>query len=204
MMPEGDVTLDETLSSVAQSVLLVTVHPERVATSVLRQVDHVFVVGKNAHEPLRAFTERANAGPVPIPVDDLEPGEAYRWLRSNPGSVDRFRVLFPQTERRRHERKYATGELGEDKSFYFRGPRGQLNLRAHNLALFVQMAEGVDDATWTHHLSRHDYSRWLKNAIKDLALSSAVLAIEDDRSLGPQESRRRIRRAIEDVYTLPA
>ena len=112
--------------------------------------------------------------------------------------------MAPQTKRRRHERKYATGELGEDKSFYFRGPEGALNLRANNLSLFLKMAEGVDDATWTHHLSRHDYSRWLKDAIRHLALSSAVLAVEDDRSLGPQESRRRIRRAIEDVYTLPA
>jgi hydroxymethylpyrimidine pyrophosphatase-like HAD family hydrolase len=204
MMPEGDVALDETLASVAHSVLLVTVHPERVATSVLRQVDHLFVVGKNAHEALRAFAERASQGPMPVPTEDLEPGEAYRWLRTNPDSVDRFRVLAPEGERRRHERKYASGELGEDKSFYFRGPRGLLNLRAHNLSLFLQIAEGVDDATWTHHLLQHDYSRWLKDAIKDLALSSTVFAIEDDRALGALESRRRIRRAIEEVYTLPA
>jgi hypothetical protein len=44
----------------------------------------------------------------------------------------------------------------------------------------------------------------LKDAIKDPALSSKVFAIEDDRALGARESRRRIRHAIEDVYTLPA
>jgi hydroxymethylpyrimidine pyrophosphatase-like HAD family hydrolase len=204
MMPEGDVTLDETLSSVGHSILLVTVHPERVAKSVLRQIDHVFVIGKDAHEPLRAFWERATSGPTPTPSVDLGPGEAFRWLRSRPDTVDRFQVLAPQTERRRHERKYASGELGEDRSFYFRGPRGLLNLRAHNLSLFLQIAEGVDDATWTHHLLQHDYSRWLNDAIKDPALSSKVFAIEDDRALGAIESRRRIRQAIEDVYTLPA
>ena len=52
----------------------------------------------------------------------------------------------------RHTRKYAEGELGEDKSFYFRGPDNALNLRAQNLTIFLQMADGVDDQTWRHHL----------------------------------------------------
>src|SRR5512147_922046 len=69
--------------------------------------------------------------------------------------------------RRRHIRKYAEGQLGEDKSFYFRGPDNRLNLRAQNLNMFVQIAEGVDDATWLHHLRAGDYSRWLRDAIKD-------------------------------------
>ncbi|HVW30094.1 MAG TPA: HAD-IIB family hydrolase [Polyangiaceae bacterium] len=205
MMPEGDVTLSEALASVTHSVLLVTVHPERIAKSVLEQLDHVFVVGKNAGEPLRAFAERANVG-LPVSAEELAAGEVYYWQRAAPDRVARFRVLAPKTERRRHQRKYASGELGEDKSFYFRGPEGSLNLRAHNLSLFLQIAEGVDDATWTHHLLRHDYSRWLKDAIKDEALSKAVFAVEADRSLAasPRESRRRIRCAIEDLYTLPA
>jgi len=58
----------------------------------------------------------------------------------------------PEAWQKRHIRKYAEGELGTDKSFYFRGPDGSLNLRAQNLSIFLQMAEGVDDNTWTHHL----------------------------------------------------
>jgi hypothetical protein len=38
------------------------------------------------------------------------------------------------------------------ESRYFRGPEGRLNLRAKNLALFLQIAEGIDDSTWLHHL----------------------------------------------------
>ena len=49
--------------------------------------------------------------------------------------------------RARHIRKYAEGALGEDKSFYFRGPANALNLRAQNLTIFMQMADGVDDET---------------------------------------------------------
>src|SRR6266446_10126510 len=57
----------------------------------------------------------------------------------------------PHAQRLRHSRKYAEGELGEDKSFYFRGQEGSLNLRAQNLVLFLQIAEGVDDGTWLYH-----------------------------------------------------
>jgi hypothetical protein len=78
-----------------------------------------------------------------------------------------------RTQRRRHRRKYAEGEIEPERSFYFRGPEGTLNLRAQNLLLFQQLAEGVDDATWLHHLRRGDYSRWFRDAIKDEALAQA-------------------------------
>jgi hypothetical protein len=75
-------------------------------------------------------------------------------------------ALFPvcptpsQTKRRRHHRRYAEGELGPDRSFYFCGPENKLNLRAQNFILFQQLAEGVNDATWLHYLRHTDYSRW--------------------------------------------
>jgi len=42
----------------------------------------------------------------------------------------------------------AEGKLGDDKAFFFRGPEGKLRLRATNLIMFLEMADGVDDATW--------------------------------------------------------
>jgi hypothetical protein len=41
-----------------------------------------------------------------------------------------------------------------------RGPENALNLRAQNLMIFLQLADGVDDRTWQHHLHAGDYSRW--------------------------------------------
>ena len=111
---------------------------------------------------------------------------------------------MPKAERRRHVRKYAAGELGPDKSFFFKGPEDKLNLRAYNLELFVQMAEGVDDETWVHHLRQGDYSRWFQEAIKDPDLASEAAAIEKDTALAPHESRARIRGAIEARYTAAA
>ena len=88
----------------------------------------------------------------------------------------------PAEKAERHIRKYAEGALGEDKSFYFRGPSNALNLRAQNLTIFMQMADGVDDETWLHHLQAHDYSRWVREAIKDDELADELAA--DRRSAG--------------------
>jgi hypothetical protein len=93
--------------------------------------------------------------------------------------------------------------LGADKSFYFRGPQGKLNLRAQNLALFTQLASGVDDTTWLYHLRQGDYSRWFREAIKDEELAAAAAQIEQQPELPPAESRTRIKDSIEQRYTLP-
>ena len=126
------------------------------------------------------------------------------WSPSGAAGPVRIAAPRPRGERRRHIRKYAEGQLGEDKSFYFRGPNGQLKLRAQNLGLFVQMAEGVDDATWLHHLRAGDYSRWLRDSIKDLELAAEAEKAEADVDADPAITRERIRDAIERRYTGPA
>jgi len=114
-----------------------------------------------------------------------------RWI-----TVDR-----PEQAHRRHTRKYAEGQLGEDKSFYFRGATGALNLRAHNLMIFLQMADGVDDRTWLHHLHRGDYARWFRDAIKDDDLAEEALGVQD--SADPTATRKQIRAMVERRYTAP-
>src|SRR5207247_2222765 len=76
----------------------------------------------------------------------------------------RFRVARREVQHRRHVRKYAEGELPPDRSFYFRGPQAALNLRAANLKRFCELVEGVDEATWAHHLKRGDYSAWMRRS----------------------------------------
>ena len=109
-----------------------------------------------------------------------------------------------KTELRRHRRKYAAGELGEDKSFYFRGPDGKLNLRAQNMNMFAQLAEGVDRETWTYHLRNSDYSRWLRESVKDQAIADEVGIVEQDKQLEPSESLRIVVDAIRRRYMAPA
>src|SRR5262249_6780862 len=130
--------------------------------------------------------------------------EACIWSTHVDGGPTCVRMPRSEADHRRHRRKYAEGELGEDKSFYFRGADGKLNLRAQNLRMFLQLADGVDDETWRFHLRKGDYSRWLGDAIKDPELAAEAAAVEEAGDLEPRESRRRIRDAIEHRYTLPA
>ena len=113
-------------------------------------------------------------------------------------------MAVPRAERQRHRRKYAEGELPPERSFYFRGPDGKLNLRAQNLIMFRQLAEGIDDETWLHHLRQGDYSRWMKTAIKDPFLAEIVQEVEDMPELSAHDSRLRVATAIQERYTLPA
>jgi hypothetical protein len=134
----------------------------------------------------------------------LPAGEALVWQPDVDAGPVRVCVAPPRSERRRHRRKYAQGELLEEENFYFRGPEGKLHLRAQNLVIFLQLAEGVDDETWLYHLRRGDYSRWFRTCIKDEGLADEAAAIEEDQELSVDETRARIRHAIEERYTLPA
>jgi hypothetical protein len=133
----------------------------------------------------------------------LEHGQALFWRISH-GDPVAIRIAQGRSERRRHRRKYAEGELSPEESFYFRGPEGKLNLRAQNLILFMQVAEGIDDATWMYHLNRGDYSEWFRRAIKDEALAEQAARVEATPDIPPAQSKAFIKSAIEEHYTLPS
>ena len=184
-------------------LLFVTVHPNKVAEPALQTIDTVVAVGQGWGETMRNFAEAAGLAPPPADEGDLETGQAALWEVHGGEAPFVFRAAPPRSERKRHVRKYAAGELRPDKSFYFRGPQGKLNLRAQNLQLFLQLAEGVDDETWMHHLRAGDYSRWMREAIRDEALADEVSEVE--RSGGdPAETRQRVQKVVEDRYTAPA
>lgn len=191
------------LPQALDGVLLITVHPEHVSPAALAALDTVVAVGTDAADAIAAVPAARTALPDD-PIPPLADGEALAWSRHFNGTLVRFRIVRPEAHRRRHQRKYAEGALGPDKSFYFRGPHGRLNLRAQNLAMFAQLGDGVDDDTWLHHLRARDYSRWFRSAIKDDDLADDAARIEDDADADAQASRARIRVAIEQRYTLPA
>ncbi|HXU81951.1 MAG TPA: HAD-IIB family hydrolase [Polyangia bacterium] len=185
-------------------VLLITVHPEHVSRGVLDDVSTVIAIGASPAETLAAFASKIEGAPPPVPAEPLPAGEALVWFRRDGDRAVRYHVHTPHFERRRHVRKYAAGELGPDKSFFFRGPDAKLNLRAQNLQMFLQVADGVDDETWLYHLRRGDYSRWFREAIKDQELADEVAQIEGDRGADPAVTRGRMHAAIESRYTAAA
>ena len=90
-----------------------------------------------------------------------------------------------------------------DRSFFFRGPDCRHNLRAHNLAAFCQMADGIDEPTWMFHLRRSDYSRWFRGAVKDRYLADEMERIERRNDLSPEQARHLVRELVAARYTLP-
>jgi hydroxymethylpyrimidine pyrophosphatase-like HAD family hydrolase len=185
---------------------LVTVHPDSVSPRVLQSITGMILVGNEPQVVLDQFNRGAGTnhqlGRLEPP--DPEAGMVLAWLFSDPAGPHRLKVKLADSQLRRHKRKYAAGELGEDKSFYFRGSAGKLNLRAQNLNLFVQLAEGLDDETWSYHLFHGDYSRWLSEKLKDADLARIVANIESQHGLSPTESRQQVFGAIRKHYTLSA
>jgi hydroxymethylpyrimidine pyrophosphatase-like HAD family hydrolase len=204
LLPSGWEPAPLTMSQHSASMIFITVHPDQVAQAVLRDIDVVITLGDEPDEILRVFRRVRGESMPSLPRTALAPGEALVWWSRTSDPPFTIRIVPSKLENRRHQRKYSEGELPEDRSFYFRGPDDKLNLRAQNLMLFMQMADGVDDATWLHHLRQGDYSRWFQDGIKDEALAEEARQIERQSNLSPAESRRLIKAAIEQQYTAPS
>lgn len=184
------------------SLMLITVHPEALSPAALRLVDTVLAVGDDPGGTLGAFAGALGRRP-PRPAA-LQDGADLTLWRIRSAEAEPVRLRPARAQRTRHRRKYAAGTMSKDKSFYFTGPQERLHLRAHNLHMFVELARGVDDDTWRHHLARGDYSAWIRESVRDEALADAVAEVEADREGDPEQTRRRIIRLIDRGYTLPA
>ncbi len=90
--------------------------------------------------------------------------------------------------------------MNPEDCFYFRGPNAALNLAAGNLRTFMQLAEGVDDETWAHHLERGDYARWFREKIQDQELTALTEQLQQSGEVSPQELRQRLFELIRKLY----
>jgi HAD superfamily hydrolase (TIGR01484 family) len=192
------------LADQLSNLVLITVHPGHVSTAALAKVNTVIVMGRGPRTLIEEFARAVAVAAPDAPTRDLAPGRALIWFRNDNHIVPDVQASVGRSEHRRHRRKYAEGELEPDRSFYFRGPAGELNLRAQNLNIFVQLAEGVDQKTWLYHLKRHDYSSWLRSALSDTELADQIETIESDDNLQDGDSRKLVKELILDKYTAPA
>ncbi|MFM0632649.1 HAD-IIB family hydrolase [Paraburkholderia xenovorans] len=201
MMPSENEPMAKSLPADFDRVAFITVHPDHMAKSALIGTTWLVALGIAIGDTVAKFAAATGlAAPESLPAA-LDAGCALVWPIGEGQQPAEVHVIPPSEEHRRHVRKYATGTLGEDTSFYFRGPDGALNLRAQNLEMFCQIGEGVDDETWRHHARAKDYSRWLRDCIKDPELADEIAGIENAAEVDIQESRRKIRAAIERRYT---
>lgn len=181
--------------------ILLTVHPDQLAPSILQLVDAVVAVGSNPNETLASFSRASGKSySAPIPNHAVR-DEVTAWLLYSNQEPFTIKGIPGRAERLRHLRKYAEGNLGKH-SFYFRGPEKKLNLKAQNLAIFIQISEGLDEMTWGHHLKHGDYSRWFRLQIKDPHLADETERIERRSDLGIGEARRLVCELISARYTM--
>jgi hypothetical protein len=203
LMPASWEGLPTVLPKDIPAAILITVHPEAVSPAALKTVETVVALGDKAPQVLRAFFSAIGAADV-SDIPRPGPDEVVVWRRQSVSPPLLVTPILPEQAHKRHSRKYAVGDLGEELSFYFRGPDNALNLRAQNLAIFQQIAAGIDDRTWEHHLRAGDYSRWFRDVIKDDELAAEVKTVEANKGLDPKQSRSVVGEALSRRYTAPA
>jgi HAD superfamily hydrolase (TIGR01484 family) len=201
-LPGSGGPAESTLPRELGETLLVTVHPEHVSPQVLASVDVVMATGRTPEEILQNFASATGRSLDWREAPAHEPGRVAVWFASAGQAPFAMQPEPGSAERIRHHRKYAEGDL-RWHSFYFRGPEGRTNLKAHNLSMFCHLAQGIDDDTWLFHLRRGDYSRWFRHSIRDAALAEQAELIEGRRELTPAETRLMICELIHSRYTLP-
>jgi hypothetical protein len=203
LMPNARDSQSLALTMDLPGTVMVTVHPDAVAEEALKATTAVLALGEGAGDIIKVFCKHTGVK-RPGKLPDLTDKDVLFW---RPQSDKPPQVIMANKRRqshKRHTRKYAEGELPEDASFYFRGPDDKLKLRAQNLSIFLQLAEGVDDRTWVHHLRKGDYSGWFKRQLKDKKLAKEVAEIEGDKDLSAEESKKLVADAVRKRYTAPA
>ena len=204
LMPSDWAPASATLPQEPSGLMLITVHPDRVAPAMLASAGTVIAIGDAPDQTIQTFSKTIGEKSPKVPHKKLKPGEAIVWHRQAKAKPVWIRSIPPQTEHQRHIRKYAEGKLSEKDAFYFRGPENKLNLRAQNLITFIELAEGVDDETWSYHLEQGDYSAWFREAIEDEELANEAEKIEKMTDASPEKSRELIKSIIEARYTAPS
>jgi HAD superfamily hydrolase (TIGR01484 family) len=185
--------------------LLITVHPDHVAPAVLSMVDVAIAVGRSPLDSLQELAMVLRKVPFSLLPGQLtnSGGEVTCWLVQSGQDPFPMHVTGGKADRIRHFRKYAVGDM-KHQSFWFRGPKQQHNLSAPNLNLFCHIGKGIDEDTWLFHLHRNDYSRWIRESVKDEELAQVVQQVENRSDIAGPDTRKRICDEIEAKYSLGA
>jgi hypothetical protein len=181
-------------------VMFITAFLDRLHQDVLHGANIFLALSENPSKLMQQFCELSGAPRCVLsPPADGEAHQAAIWWREK-GAPYWLKRIEPKGEHLRHQRTYLDGEMDEDMRFYFRGPENELNLGVQNLRMFMQIADGVDDATWEHHLRRGDYANWFREVILDDDLAALASRLEKDRKLSAQESREQLAKFILEKY----
>lgn len=193
---------DQVLPQIFSRMMFITIRPKELVAPALESITHFLGFGEASEEALTEYL-RATSQEEDVKPLKVEKGTAIFRDRRKPERTRKINIVQGEQSLKRHRRKYAEGALPPERSFYFTGKDMKLNLRAHNLIVFNQLSQGIDEDTWSYHLKQGDYSKWFKEAIKDEQLSEEAAKVEQS-DLNVEESKTRIKKLIDEMYTLPA
>jgi len=203
LLPKNHEGVGRVASGTQPGAVFITVHPDMMSSEALKLVTAVIAIGPKADEVIKALCKGAGIEP-PARMSAPKDKRVLFWRPGDDKKPRLIKAIQPKQSLKRHSRKYAEGTLDKKGSFYFRGPGNKMKLRAQNLMIFQQIAEGIDDKTWEHHLRKGDYSDWFRNQIRDKKLAAETKEAEKDEGLSPKESRKVVLDAVRKRYTAPA
>ncbi len=146
MLPAEWSHLGQALPHSLGETILVTVHPDHLAPTVLSLVDAVIAVGPSPDRTIKKFAD-AIGRPVAWP-DGLgnQKDMAVVWFPRQADPPFTIQIIPGRAERIRHHRKYAEGNM-RHRSFFFRGPENRHNLRRKILLSFPRLPRGSTKKT---------------------------------------------------------
>jgi len=117
----------------------------------------------------------------------------------------RWQIFTPAgrvTSHTHHARKYADTRLPDDKAFRFLCTNGSQPIVAHTVVEFHLALKTVNIASLHHHMTRGDFSRWIREVLGNLRFAAEILKLERTTQAGATPNREELLAAVEEHYLL--
>lgn len=199
-LPRIDGAASAALGRDLAGTVLVTIEPSWLSADVLHGISTVISLGRGAAGAMASFTREA--GLHPPPARRCRPDEALLLSRGSPKACRPVRLGSPRQNHERHKGKYALGDVGRERSFYFTDGNGRILGAARNLAEFVTLAGQSPDSVWDRHLHSGDFGAWFLEVIRDEELAQRAIELAEARA-DVGHARSRIIAAIRERYVIP-
>lgn len=188
---------------------LVTWRPRELCETAKGCFDYLLVLaGEHGIErdALRMALELTGIPRAPEAAKDLELGQGLLVRMQGEPALQVFTLPSRTVEHVRHWHKYAGGELPPERRFYFRDDGDSTGAVAANLEQFHHEVRRCTLDVLRHHAAGGDFSRWIRDVVKDGGLAAASASVERgiQRSGGAQDVealRRELIELIEERYT---
>ncbi|MGH4007158.1 MAG: HAD hydrolase family protein [Pseudonocardiaceae bacterium] len=205
---ERSVVLDLSVAKHDVVKYMVDVHHQLCARREQTGLPHWFVVDE-AHRPLGLSSavhdwgyclatyqpnglnpETINTMDWHLRLLDEQRGEALLTPVHDGGPAIRVRIAQRATGHVRHHHKYTDTDLPAERGFHFRTGHGRTGAVATNLRQFLTELQRCDPVVIRHHAGNGDFSRWVRNVLRDPVLAARMRQIEYRAAGGDIESIR--------------